>query len=118
MHITREGSLVLTRKTYRKRVLADALSKAPSTEGGEVQFVVVACNSWLAAETVVVEELSLNALATVELLQVMDGGVAVRKFGKLGESEVITPKKICYDMVTLIPDDAFTTAVDDYALGT
>ena len=83
LHITREGSLVLTRKTYRKRVLADALSKAPSTEGGEVQFVVVACNSWLAAETVVVEELSLNALATVELLQVMDGGVAVRKFAGL-----------------------------------
>ena len=37
--------------------------------------------------------------------------VAVRKFGKLGESEVITPKKICDDMVALIPDDAFTTAV-------
>lgn len=37
--------------------------------------------------------------------------VAVRKFGKLGESEVITPKKICDDMVALITDDAFTNAV-------
>ena len=39
--------------------------------------------------------------------------VAVRKFGKLGESEVITPKKICDDMVALIPDDGFITAVTD-----
>ena len=37
--------------------------------------------------------------------------VAVRKFGKLGESEVITPKKICDDMVALIPDDGFTNAI-------
>lgn len=37
--------------------------------------------------------------------------VAVRKFGKLGESEVITPKRICDEMIALIPDDAFTDAV-------
>ena len=37
--------------------------------------------------------------------------VAVRKFGKLGESEVITPKKICDDMVALIPNDGFINAV-------
>ncbi|MBQ7596000.1 MAG: Eco57I restriction-modification methylase domain-containing protein [Clostridia bacterium] len=37
--------------------------------------------------------------------------VAVRKFGKLGESEVITPKKICNDMVALIPDNGFIDAV-------
>lgn len=34
--------------------------------------------------------------------------VAVRKFGKLGESEVITPKKICDEMVDMISDDGFT----------
>ena len=39
--------------------------------------------------------------------------VAVHKFGKLGESEVITPKNICDDMVTLVPDDGFTGAVEN-----
>lgn len=39
--------------------------------------------------------------------------VAVHKFGKLGESEVITPKNICDDMVALIPDDGFTGAVEN-----
>lgn len=37
--------------------------------------------------------------------------VAVRKFGKLGESEVITPKNICEDMITLIPDEGFINAI-------
>lgn len=37
--------------------------------------------------------------------------VAVRKFGKLGESEVITPKKICDEMVALIPDAGLIEAV-------
>lgn len=39
--------------------------------------------------------------------------VAVHKFGKLGESEVITPKNICDDMVALVPDDGFTGAVEN-----
>lgn len=37
--------------------------------------------------------------------------VAVHKFGKLGESEVITPKNICDEMVSLVPDDGFIGAV-------
>lgn len=37
--------------------------------------------------------------------------VAVKKFGKLGESEVITPKAICDDMVSHIPDDGFKQAL-------
>ena len=39
--------------------------------------------------------------------------VAVHKFGKLGESEVITPKNICDDMVALVPDDGFTGAIEN-----
>lgn len=39
--------------------------------------------------------------------------VAVQKFGKLGESEVITPKNICKDMIDLIPDEGFTNAIRD-----
>ena len=39
--------------------------------------------------------------------------VAVHKFGKLGESEVITPKNICDDMVALVPDDGFMGAVEN-----
>ena len=39
--------------------------------------------------------------------------VAVQKFGKLGESEVITPKNICEDMVSLIPDEGFLNAIRD-----
>ena len=37
--------------------------------------------------------------------------VAVQKFGKLGDSEVITPKNICKDMIALIPDEGFTNAI-------
>lgn len=33
--------------------------------------------------------------------------VAVNKFGKLGDAIVITPAKICADMVDLLPDDLF-----------
>ena len=39
--------------------------------------------------------------------------VAVHKFGKLGESEVITPKNICDEMVALVPDDGFTGAIEN-----
>ena len=38
--------------------------------------------------------------------------VSVQKFGKLGESEVITPKHICKDMIDMI-DDADLSAVMD-----
>ena len=39
--------------------------------------------------------------------------VAVRKFGKLGESEVITPKNICEDMFSLIPDEGLLNTIRD-----
>lgn len=38
--------------------------------------------------------------------------VAINKFGRLGESEVVTPLEICRKMVSLIPDMAFNEAVD------
>lgn len=37
--------------------------------------------------------------------------IAIRKFGKLGESEVVTPSTICDEMVALIPDDCFINAL-------
>ena len=40
-----------------------------------------------------------------DLPPIQRAAVAVQKFGKLGESEVITPAHICEDMVGLIPDD-------------
>lgn len=56
----------------------------------------------------------LNLLSHDESVNPIDrASVAVKKFGKLGESEVITPRKICDDMVALIPDDAFINAVRD-----
>lgn len=39
--------------------------------------------------------------------------VAVRKFGKLGESEVITPRNICKDMIELIPDEGFVNTIQN-----
>lgn len=55
---------------------------------------------------------NLNKLSHDETLDPIErASVAVRKFGKLGESEVITPKKLCDEMVALIPDDGFTDAV-------
>ena len=39
--------------------------------------------------------------------------VAVQKFGKLGDSEVITPKNICADMIALVPDEGFLNAIRD-----
>ena len=39
--------------------------------------------------------------------------VAVQKFGKLGESEVITPRNICNDMVGLIPENGLKSVLDN-----
>ena len=38
--------------------------------------------------------------------------VSVQKFGKLGESEVITPKHICKDMIDMIDDADLRTVID------
>ncbi len=51
---------------------------------------------------------NLNTLSHDDYVDDMQrAAVAVQKFGKLGESEVITPAHICEKMVALIPQDAF-----------
>ena len=55
---------------------------------------------------------NLNKLSHDDTIDPIErASVAVKKFGKLGESEVITPKAICDDMVGLIPDDGFKQAL-------
>ena len=55
---------------------------------------------------------NLNKLSHDDAVDPIErASVAVRKFGKLGESEVITPKNICDDMIALIPDDAFADVI-------
>lgn len=57
--------------------------------------------------------LNLNQLSHDESVDpVTRASVSVQKFGKLGESEVITPKHICKDMIDMI-DDADLRAVID-----
>ena len=57
---------------------------------------------------------NLNKLSHDESVDPVErASVAVQKFGKLGESEVITPKNICEDMVGLIPDEGFIHAIRD-----
>lgn len=57
---------------------------------------------------------NLNKLSHDDTVDPIErASVAVRKFGKLGESEVITPKSICEDMIALIPDEGFTSAIRD-----
>ncbi len=56
---------------------------------------------------------NLNQLSHDESVDaVTRASVSVQKFGKLGESEVITPNKICRDMIGMI-DDADLRAVID-----
>lgn len=55
---------------------------------------------------------NLNKLSHDDTVDPIErASVAVRKFGKLGESEVITPKSICDEMIALIPDEAFVNAL-------
>ncbi len=57
---------------------------------------------------------NLNKLSHDESVDPIErASVAVRKFGKLGESEVITPKNICEDMVANIPDEVFINLIGD-----
>ena len=57
--------------------------------------------------------LNLNQLSHDDSVDpVTRASVSVQKFGKLGESEVITPKHICKDMIGII-DDADLRAVMD-----
>lgn len=53
---------------------------------------------------------NLNQLSHDNSLEgVNRAAVAIQKFGKLGESEVITPRNICNNMVGLIPEDGLKT---------
>ncbi len=55
---------------------------------------------------------NLNKLSHDDTVDPIErASVAVRKFGKLGESEVITPKDICEDMIGLIPDEGLLNAI-------
>ena len=55
---------------------------------------------------------NLNKLSHDDTVDpVKRASVAVQKFGKLGESEVITPKNICENMIALIPDEGFANAI-------
>ena len=76
-HIAGEGCLILATDANGECVLADALGKAPRTEGREIQLVVVACRDRLAAQFFVIEKLYKHALAVVEVLQVVDSALAV-----------------------------------------
>lgn len=56
---------------------------------------------------------NLNQLSHDDSVEpITRASVSVQKFGKLGESEVITPKHICKDMINMI-DDADLKAVMD-----
>lgn len=57
---------------------------------------------------------NLNKLSHDDAVDPIErASVAVRKFGKLGDSEVITPKNISEEMIALIPDEAFINALRD-----
>ncbi len=56
---------------------------------------------------------NLNQLSHDETVDpIVRASVSVQKFGKLGESEVITPKHICNDMVGLISDAEWETILN------
>ena len=57
---------------------------------------------------------NLNQLSHDESFPpVEQAAVAVRKFGKLGEAEVITPANICNEMIGMIPDDGLISAIEE-----
>lgn len=57
---------------------------------------------------------NLNQLSHDESVDAITcASVAVQKFGKLGESEVITPKHICRDMIGMIDDFDLRAVIDN-----
>lgn len=53
---------------------------------------------------------NLNKLSNDDTLSPAEkASVAINKFGKLGDAIVVTPSKICDDMVSLIPDETYMT---------
>ena len=56
---------------------------------------------------------NLNQLSHDDSIEpITRASVSVQKFGKLGESEVITPKHICKDMIDMIDDADWKTVMD------
>lgn len=56
---------------------------------------------------------NLNQLSHDDSVEpVTRASISVQKFGKLGESEVITPKHICKDMIDMIDDADLKTVID------
>ena len=57
---------------------------------------------------------NLNRLSHDESVDAITrASVSVQKFGKLGESEVITPKQICKDMIDMIDDADWKAVIDN-----
>lgn len=57
---------------------------------------------------------NINTLAHDENLEPMQrASVAIKKFGRISESEITTPDNIATDMVNLLPDDCFTNLRDN-----
>ena len=57
---------------------------------------------------------NINALSHDDRLPAMDRAItAMGKFGKLSESEITTPISVATEMISLIPDEAFTTLMED-----
>lgn len=57
---------------------------------------------------------NLNQLSHDDTVDpVIRASVSVQKFGKLGESEVITPKHICKDMIDMIDDTDLRAVMDN-----
>lgn len=55
---------------------------------------------------------NLNRLSNDTTVEPIErANIAIKKFGRLGVSEIITPQNICDDMVNLIPDDSYINAI-------
>ena len=79
-HLTREGGGIFAADADREVVVINTLGKAPGSESGEVQLVVIGSLHWFATELLIIPELHLYALAVVEVLQMVDGCVLVVEF--------------------------------------
>lgn len=57
---------------------------------------------------------NLNRLSNDSTVDPIErANIAIKKFGRLGVSEIITPQNICDDMVNLIPDYCYINAVNE-----
>ena len=69
--------------------------------------------NWNALRTLDYKIQNINTLSrdhTADPLQRCE--VAIKKFGKLSEAEIVTPGHICSEMVNLIPDDEWKRIID------